>query len=111
MKKFIIVYTAGDSALEETKKMTPEEMQQSMGLWKQWFDKQGDKLVDMGAPLGNGVSVFKGGNSKPQPHVVGSSVVMVNDIDEVKAMIADHPHLNSDDTGIDIFEVFPAPGM
>ena len=52
MKKFIVIYHAPADAMEQTANTSPEDQAKGMEMWMQWAQKCGDKLVDMGAPLG-----------------------------------------------------------
>ena len=62
--------------------------------WPQWFERLGDRLVDIGSPMiGDG-------------DLNGFSIVRAEDRDEVAALVRDHPFLaGGPEYTIDIYEV------
>src|SRR5580700_1749018 len=52
MKKFMAVYLAPVSALEQMAKSTPEQMKAGMDAWMRWAEKNKKALTELGAPLG-----------------------------------------------------------
>jgi hypothetical protein len=62
--------------------------------WPRWFQRLGDKLVDIGSPMiGDG-------------DLNGFSIVRAEDRDEVAVMIRDHPFLAGGPRyAIDVYEV------
>jgi len=62
--------------------------------WPAWFDKLGDKLVDRGSPLANGLALHGDGStsgSATQPN--GYSIIQAEDINEALGLVRDHPYL------------------
>ncbi|MBI3486228.1 hypothetical protein HY025_04815 [Candidatus Daviesbacteria bacterium] len=108
MKKFMLLYMSPVSA-EELMKGSPEEMKKSMESWMAWFKKH--SVADMGMPLGMGMKVTKDGSSNVESHTTGYSIVEAEDMEAAKAMVADHPHLMTSDSSIEVLEVLPMPGM
>ena len=106
MKKFMILYLAPVSA-EAQMNVSPEEMKKGMEPWMAWYKKAGNAVVDMGAPLGNGVRLDKEGKSKSQTQINGYSIVQANDIEAVKLMLTGHPHFMMPHSSIEIFEMMP----
>jgi len=112
MKKFMVIYHAPQSAADEMSKASPEEMEKGMEPWMEWAKKCGDKLVDLGTPLGNGKKVEKGGSSTTDSDVNGYSILQAENIDEAVSLLQDHPHLNwVEGCSIEVFESMPLPGM
>ncbi len=94
MKKFIVIYYAPTSAVEEMANASPEDMKKGMEPWMAWIGKCGDALVDIGSPLGNGVKLLKDGGSTPSDsNVTGYSILQAEDMEGAKALLQDHPHL------------------
>ena len=84
MPNFIALYRSPRPAADMLKSVTPDQMQKGMKLWQTWVEKCGDALVEMGSPLGQGVSVGRAGNS-PTPAnngVTVYSIIPVNTLDE-----------------------------
>jgi hypothetical protein len=112
MKKFIVLYHSPEGAAEKMANASPEEMQEGMKPWMDWAERCGDGLVDMGAPLGNGMKVGKDSVSPSEKNVVGHSILQAASMDEAVAMLKDHPHLTwMNGCEIEVYEVMPLPGM
>jgi hypothetical protein len=110
MKKFIVIYHAPVSAMEQIKDATPEEMQKGMEPWETWAKKCGSGLVDMGTPLGGGQKLTLSGSSPSDKDVVGYSILQAADMEEAKALLAGHPHLEwTGGCEIEVHESMPLP--
>ncbi len=112
MKKFIVTYHQGESALEKMKNSTPDDMQKGMEAWMAWSKKCGDHLVDFGQPLGFGQKLLEGGKSEmSNREVCGYSILEANDMDHAKELLQGHPHLGWDGgCEIEVHESLPMPG-
>lgn len=111
MKKYLVVYTAPTGAMEN---MTAdsEEAKAEMNKWKEWMEKVGSGMVDMGAPLGSTVKLTKDGSSEEKSNVVGYSILQAENMDEVKKLLEGHPHLGMPGScEIEVHEALPVPGM
>jgi len=106
MKKFMILYSAPITA-EAQMNVSPEEMKKGMDPWNAWYKKYEKAIVDMGAPLGKGTCFDKKGSSKSQTQVTGYSIVQAKDMEAVKAMLANHPHLMMPKASIEALEIMP----
>ncbi|MEO8149484.1 MAG: hypothetical protein ABI723_17725 [Bacteroidia bacterium] len=113
MKKFIVIYHAPMNATMEMEKATPEEQEKGMEGWMIWAKKCGDKLVDMGAPLANGVQLNPDEKNKmSDKNVVGYSILQAENMEEAKVLMKGHPHLAWNAAcSIEIHETMPLPGM
>ncbi len=58
MKKFLVIYHAPADAQMETSNRSQEEQAKGMEPWMEWAKKCGDKLVDLGSPLANGIKFY-----------------------------------------------------
>jgi hypothetical protein len=106
LKKFMVLYMAPVSA-EQQMNVSPEEMKKGMEPWNAWYKKCEKAIVDFGAPLGKGTCFSKKGSSKSQSEVTGYSIIQAKDIDAVKAIVADHPHLMMPKASIEVLEIMP----
>jgi len=106
VKKFIILYMAPVSA-EQQMNVSLEELKKGMEPWNAWYKKCGKAIVDMGAPLGKGTCFDKKGSSKGQTKVTGYTIVQAADMEAVKAMLKDHPHLMMPKASIEALEIMP----
>ena len=84
-----------------------------MGDWVAWAGRVGDRLVDFGNPLRNGVRVSKDGGTAPSTReVVGYSIVEADDVDDARALTKGHPHFDMPgDYEIEIHAALPAPAL
>ena len=111
MKKYVVIYHAPASAMEQMAGVSPEERQKAMEPWMEWIAKRGDALVDLGAPLGGGQKLRKTGSSPSDKSVAGYSILQAEDIDGAKALLQGHPHLEwAAGCEIEVHESLPRPG-
>lgn len=91
---------------------TPEEMEKGMEGWMKWAEKCGDHLVEFGNPLSGGQKLIPGGGSNASTRgVVGFSVLQANTIEDAKALLEGHPHLDwNASCEIEVHEAMPPPG-
>jgi hypothetical protein len=91
---------------------TPEEMEEGMKAWMAWAERCGSSLVDMGSPLGNGLTLKPGGDStSSESNIIGYSVLQADSLDEAQSLLQGHPHLDWHATcEIELHEALPAPG-
>ena len=112
MKKFIVTYLAPTDATWKTRESSPEEMEEGMKAWMAWAERCGSSLVDMGSPLGNGLTLKPGGDStSSESNIIGYSVLQADSLDEAQSLLQGHPHLDWHATcEIELHEALPAPG-
>lgn len=113
MKKYMVVYHANNSAMQEMGKSSPEEAAEGMKSWMDWAAKCGDGLVDLGAPLMNGQAMNPSGDSTNSNRgVVGYSILQAENLDAAKQLLDGHPHLTwNSGCSIEVHETAPIPGM
>lgn len=110
MKKFIILYNGPATPPEQ---MAPELVQKIMAGWKNWMEKVGDDMLDMGQPMASGQAVVDDDSRKPALELSGYSIIQAENMDKAVELVQDHPFL-SDKTGkfsVEVFELMPAPSM
>lgn len=71
MKKFIVIYYAPKEMMEQMKNVSPKQAKKGMKAWMDWKEKQGDGVVDLGAPLMNGQRVTPDGTSPSVKEIAG----------------------------------------
>ena len=112
MKKFMVLYMAPISAMDQMMRATPEQMKAGMAEWQKWGDKNKKAIVDMGAPLGKTKRVTPKGAMDARNELGGYTIMQGNSADEVAKMFVGHPHFQmSPDAKIEIVEIMPMPGM
>jgi hypothetical protein len=112
MKKFIITYNAPIDAAWKTAESSPEEMEKGMQAWMAWAQKCGNKLLDFGTPLGNGVTLGPGGSTTTsESKIIGYSILQAENLEEATELLKDHPHLGWNAAcEIEVHESLPVPG-
>lgn len=61
--------------------------------WPEWFDKLGDRLVDRGSPMADGLVLHgDGSTSDSATHLNGYSLIQAEDVDDVLGLVNDHPY-------------------
>lgn len=112
MKKFIVIYYAPMDAMKQAASSTPEEQQKGMEGWMIWAEKCGDHLIDMGAPLANGIALTTESSNISTKEVTGYSVLQANDMKHAETLLQGHPHLGWNGAcSIEVYETMPLPGM
>ena len=111
MKKFLVLYHAPASAMEQMSKATPEQAKAGMDLWMKWKDSNKKGIVDLGMPLGNGKQLQKSSTSGAKSTIVGYSIVQSDSIESATKMMKDHPHFHTPGGSVEVFEFLPMPGM
>jgi flagellar hook assembly protein FlgD len=111
MKKFMALYLAPVSAVEQMAKSTPEQMKSGMDAWMKWMDKNKTSISELGAPLGKTKRVTKQGVEATKNEVTGYSIVQADSHDAAAKLFDGHPHLYMPGASIEIMEVMPIPGM
>jgi hypothetical protein len=112
MKKFIVTYHAPMDALQQSAESSPEEMEKGMQAWMAWAQKCGDKLVDMGTPLANGLTLGPDGSHVSSDRgVCGYSILQAENMEEARGLLKDHPHMGWNAAcQIEVHESLPVPG-
>ncbi len=112
MKKFMVLYHAPIDALEQTAGSSQEEMDEGMKAWMVWAEKCGDKLVDMGTPLANGLKLlYQQDATNSERQVCGYSILQAESLEEASELLNGHPHLGWNPAcEIEIHESLALPG-
>ena len=84
MTKFVLLYQGG------TMPQTPAEGEKTMADWMAWFGKAGSAVLDMGNAYGPATAV---GAQLSDSGTNGYSTVEGANVEAVKALVSDHPHL------------------
>jgi hypothetical protein len=75
--------------------------------WPEWFERVGERLVDMGSPMVEGSVVrSEGTTTDTATGLNGYSIIRAADRDEALGLLKDHPLLRlGGEYAIEIFEV------
>ena len=92
-KKFMVTYHTSAAALKKMQKSSRDELMASMQEWMAWFENCGEHLVEMGAPLCDGVNLSQAGEGDSKRRLTGYSILQADGMAKVKRMLKKHPHL------------------
>ena len=108
MAKFIFVYKGPATDMSD---MTEEQSKAIMDAWGEWMGNVGEALLDIGAPMANGVSLIDNGSDGMAAELNGYSIVEAGDMAEAKSLTNGHPFLSEGkgNFAIDIYELMPVP--
>jgi len=111
MKKFLLLYMAPKSAQEQMASADADAGKKGMDMWMAWFQKAGSAIVDGGSPTQHAATI---GQSEAgiKGHVGGYSILQAENLDEVKKLLENHPHMMMPGgASIEVLELLPMPGM
>ncbi|MEP6997202.1 MAG: hypothetical protein ABI900_06110 [Betaproteobacteria bacterium] len=115
MKKFLVLYLAPVSVLDEWKKTDPktrkpaEEKMQSE--WKKWISDHAKMFADIGAGVGKTKRVAAQGTSDSRNDIMLYAIVEAESHEKAAKSFEGHPHLQIPQGSIEIMEINPLPGM
>ena len=108
--RYMALYCAQQSAMDQMSKTTPEERKAGMAKWMAWGEKTGKALLDFGAPLGIGTALTADGDTDRTKELCGYSFIEANDLAAAKALLTDHPHLDwAPSCKIEVYPAKPMP--
>ena len=87
MKKFLVLF-------HDVWEPIPEVQD----AWQAWFARVGDRFVDSGTPLGEGVQIARGGTRALSPDdapASGYSIISAASLEDAEALFADCPYASS----------------
>lgn len=111
MNKFLVLYHAPVSVMEQMASSTPQQMQAVMNAWMGWAKKAGNAVVDLGLPLGAGKTITQASVKDSQSSVSGFSILQADSVDALSGLLKEHPHLQMPGASIEVFESVRPPGM
>ncbi|NQD87490.1 hypothetical protein HP499_06685 [Paenarthrobacter sp. CM16] len=111
MTKYMVLYTAPQSAESAMQDSSPESAAEGMKVWMDWAEKAGDGIVDLGTPLGGGKEIGTSGVSDSAADVAGYTILQADSMDAALALLEGHPHLMMPGASIQVYEALDIPGM
>jgi hypothetical protein len=111
MAKFLVLYNSPIPAEQVMAQVTPEQAEAGMALWNEWAEKNGEWIVDLGAPLGSGKHVEPGAVSPGSGKATGFSILEADSLDDAVRIVENHPHFHTPDGTIDVLDFLEMPGM
>jgi hypothetical protein len=107
VSKFLVLYRAPISARQQLESSTPEQRQAGMELWQAWSSNAGSAIVDLGAPLGDGILV---GDGESYNDIAGYSILEADSEQALVGLLRDHPHFHAPGGQIEAHEMQTPPG-
>ena len=109
MSKFMLIYRAPASVLEQLASATPVQREATGEAWRAWATRVGYAITDLGTPLAHTSHVGPG--AAGTDGVCGYSVLEAGSADEVATILDGHPHLATPGGSIEVLEVIPVPDL
>lgn len=115
MRKFLVLYLAPASVIEEWKKTEPTKRkaaeEKMQGEWKKWMSDHARMFADAGAGVGKTKRVAAQGASDTRNDIMLYAIVEADSHDAAAKAFVGHPHLQIPQASIEIMEIHPLPGM
>jgi hypothetical protein len=107
MPKFLALYTGQPGAsLELDKALIPK----GMAAWKDWVERNGNQIVDSGAPLGKTKKVSADGIIDTRNNVTAYTIIEAQDHEAAAKLFERHPHFSIfPGDGVEIMPLLPIP--
>src|SRR5215831_3171437 len=97
--KFLVLYRAPISAVEQMAKATPDQAKAGMDAWMTWAEKTRSAIIDLGAPLGEPRATTPSPGGAGSAKIVGYSIIQADSMDAAIELLRDHPHKEEIITG------------
>ncbi len=115
MKKFLVLYLAPASVIDDwkktdaaTRKAAEEKMQQE---WKQWMAEHAGMFTDFGGGVGKTKCVNAQGTADSRNDIMLYAIAEAESHAAAAKTFEDHPHLQIPQATIEIMELNPLHGM
>lgn len=113
MKKFLVLYQAPPSVIDEWKK-TPEAERKAaeskmMAEWQQWMTAHASMFTDKGAGAGKTKRITAQGASDTRNDIMLYQIVEADSHDAAAQQFIGHPHLQIPQSSIEVMEISPLP--
>lgn len=105
MSRFMLIYRAPASALEQMVNATPEQREAGAEAWRAWASRVGYAIADLGSPLAHTTHVGPG--AAGTDGVSGYSILEAGSAEEIETILDGHPHLDTPGGSIEVLELIP----
>ena len=96
MKNYVLTYHSNQT--------TPPSAD-ALKDWNQWFEDQGDKIVDGGNPIMGAKMVVRDGKAEEdKTDLIGYSIIKAKDMDEAVEMVKTNPLASAPGGAVRIYE-------
>lgn len=108
VKQFIAIYMGDPNATRTD--MDPVTVQKGMVAWGEWIQRNADRVVNAGGPLGRTKLVSKSGVEDIRNAMTGYVVVQADSHEEAAKLFENHPHFAIfPGKGVEVMECLPMP--
>ncbi|HXF16145.1 MAG TPA: hypothetical protein VN496_04025 [Burkholderiales bacterium] len=115
MKKFLVLYLAPASVIDDWKKTPPEkrkEPEEKMQReWKQWMSSHAKMFTDPGAGAGKTKRVTAHGTTDARNDIMLYGIVEAESHADAAKAFEGHPHFTIPQASIEVMEINPLRGM
>jgi hypothetical protein len=115
MKKFLVMYLAPPSVIDDWKKTEPEKRKEAeakmQGEWRKWMSDHAGMLADKGAGCGKTKRVTAQGTSDTRNDMMLYAIVEAESHEAAARAFEGHPHLQIPQSSIEVMEINPLSGM
>lgn len=110
MARYLLLYTGPATKQDE---MSPDEVDEELELWREWFESIGDAVVEVGAMTRDSDIHVDDGSAADPLEIAGYSIIETSDMASAKTMCASHPFVRdaSGDFAISIHELHESPDL
>jgi hypothetical protein len=109
MDKFLVLYRAPTSVLDEWMKKPEQERKpeeaKMMDAWNKWMSANASKLADKGGGAGKPKVVSSSGVKDARNDIMMYQIVYANSADEAARIFVDHPHFGIPQATIEVMPV------
>jgi hypothetical protein len=115
MKKFLVMYLAPASIIDDWKKTEPEKRkaaeEKMQGEWRTWMSDHTKMFADKGAGVGKTKRVTAQGTSDTKNDIMLYAILEAESHEAAAKTFERHPHLQIPQSSIEVMEIHPLPGM
>lgn len=114
MAKFLVLYLAPPTVLDEWMKLPPEQRkadeEKMMGAWQKWMSEHANVFVEPGTGVGRPKRVDATGIKDARNDIMLYAIVNADSLDAAAAIFRDHPHFGIPQSSIEVMPL-KSPGM
>jgi len=109
VKQFLAIYMGDPSATKAD--IEPAIAQKGMVAWGQWMQRNADRIVNAGGPLGRTKLVSKNGVEDIRNAMTGYVVLQADSHEDAAKLFENHPHFAIfPGKAVEVMECLPMPG-
>ncbi len=115
MKKFLVLYLAPASVIDDWKKIDPEKRkaaeEKMQADWKKWMAEHIRMFADAGGGVGKTKRLTAQGTTDTRNEIMLYAVFQAESHAEAAKAFENHPHLQIPQASIEVMEMNPLQGM